>query len=231
MGAGVIRETDDNLRNLLQELKLETGSFQSDYHYPHMEYYKNNKPNSNDLLPLFQKMTKKIRETYNKNKNDIKNLSFKNFLELYFDSDIVDKFINNSIYLDYLDSSVHAVIYEYPLDEILLTEKHKYYYIKDGGWRVLINKFKEYIKNIKLECELVKVIYDINSFRCYCKNGLIINCKKLIFTADISIKNIEFINIEPKILQHIDGINFMRCYTWHEKMRLKYNYKITSILV
>jgi hypothetical protein len=61
-------------------------------------------------------------------------------------------------------------------------------------------------------------------------NGTKIYCKKLIFTADISIKNIQFININPEILNHIDSINFIRVYSYHQNVNFNYNIKTTSIL-
>jgi len=232
LGAGVIRDHDTNIRKLLQELNIPTKSFQSSFHFSYLDFYKNSIPNGNDLLPLFNKMTKQIKQTYENNKHNIKNISFRNFLELYFDSNFVDKYINTSIYHDYLDASVEKTIQEYPLDEILHTKNHTYYYIPDGGWRVLRNKLLEYIHKdkIKLDHELVKVIYNGKQFECHFQNNTIIYCKKLIFTADLSIKNIEFININPTILNSIGSVNFIRSYTFHDTIGLSHNYKSNSIL-
>jgi hypothetical protein len=232
MGAGVIRSHDKHLLNLLNELQLELNSFTSTYHFPHLEYYKNNKPNGNELLPLFHNMTKEIQTKYLQNKNNINHLSFQNFINLYFPNDFAQKFMDNALHLDWLDANVKTTIEEYPLNEILLTKNETYYSIKNGGWRVLINKLLEYINkdNIKLQTELVKVIKHNDKFECIMSNGTKIYCKKLIFTADISIKNIQFININPEILNHIDSINFIRVYSYHQNVNFNYNIKTTSIL-
>ncbi len=232
MGAGVIRDHDTNLHNLLKELKLDVGDFISKYHFPHLEYYKNNKPNGTDLIPLFNKMNKEIENKYLENKNNLNDLSFQNFINLYFPNEFSQKFMDNALHLDWLDANVKTTIEEYPLDEILLTKNNKYYYIQNGGWRVLKNKLLEFINNehIKINHELIKVIKHNDKFECIMKNGNKIYCKKLIFTADISIKNIEFIGINPNILKHIDSVNFIRVYSYHDKINFDYNIKTTSIL-
>ena len=232
MGAGVIRDSDINLISLLNELNLKIDSFTSEYHFPHFEFYKKDKPNGTSLIPFFNKMIQEIKEKYIENKENINNLSFQNFINLYFSNDFSQKFMDNALHLDWLNASVEKTIEEYPLNEILLTKNNKYYFIKNGGWQNLINKLLNYIdkNNIKLNTELIRVIKNNDNFTCIMKNGDEYNCKKLIFTADISIKNIEFININPDILQHIDSINFIRVYSYHDSIKLKYNIKTTSIL-
>lgn len=232
MGAGIIRDTDTNLLNLIKELGLETNRYPSKFHFTNLEFYNNDKPNCDQLKYIFKRMYEDVRKKYNKVKSEVNDISFHNFLSLYFDNNFVQKFIDSSLHLDYLDANVHTTINEYPLNEILYIEDNYISSIKNGSWRVLINKLLQFIKkdNIKLNTELVKVIKQNNKFKCIMKNNTEILCNKLIFTADISIKNIEFIGITPHILNHIDSIQFIRTYSYHNNVNLNYSIKTTSIL-
>jgi hypothetical protein len=232
MGAGIIRPTDTNLLNLIKELNLEVKFYPSKFHFTNLEFYNNDTPNCDQLKCIFKRMCEDVRKKYNEVKDEVNDISFTNFLSLYFDNNFVQKFIDCSLHTDYLDANVHTTINEYPLNEILYTEDNLIASIPNGGWRVFKNKLLEFINkdNIKLNTELIKVIKNNNSFDCFMKNGEHIKCKKLIFTADISIKNIEFINIKPEILNHIDSMQFIRTYSYHNKVNLQYSIKTTSIL-
>jgi hypothetical protein len=232
MGAGVIGNDNEHLLKLLNELKLETFDTESSFHYPHLEYYKSSKPNGNDLMPLFKKMLDEFKFKYDKLEN--KNIKVKDFLYLNFDSNYVRSFINNSDFLDYLEADLEKTRNEYPIHDLLNIETQKYKFLK-GSWRVLVDKLVDLIDNnsIHLNTELVEVNKKNNYYECIIvKNNkrYKIDTKKIIFCADISIKNIKFNNIDMSILNHINSMPFLRVYTYHNDIKLKYIVKTNSIL-
>jgi phytoene dehydrogenase-like protein len=232
MGAGVIGFDNDHLLKLLNELKIETIDVDSPFHYPQMEFYKSNKPNGNDLIPLFKKMLELFQNEYNKLEN--KHMKVKDFLYLHFDSNYVQKFIDNSSFMDYLEADLQKTVKDYPFADLLDIVPQKFKFIK-GSWKVLVDKLVNKIGNdrIHTECELIEVTKKDNYYKSIIKTNnktFEVSSKKIIFCADISIKNIKFNGFDMNILNHISSMPFMRVYTYHNIMNLDYAIKTNSIL-
>jgi hypothetical protein len=232
MGAGVIGFDNDHLLRLLEELNIKTFDIESPFHYPEMEYYKPNKPNGIDLIPLFKKMLDIFKEKYNNLEN--KNIKVKDFLYLNFDTNYVQKFIENSDFMDYLEADLEKTFFEYPFTDLLDIKLQKYKFI-EGSWQVLIDILADKInrKKIHTRTELVEINKKNNYYECIIKKDIFkykIETTKIIFCADISIKNIKLNGFTIDILNYIGSMEFMRVYTYHNKMNLSYIIKTKSIL-
>ncbi len=203
LGAGIVRKSDIYLLKLLNNLNLKYNSFQS-----HMEGGINEQEK--------KEMNNKIREMYNLKFEEIRqhNLNFLNFLKQYFEADFVKKFIKYSEYTDYQEADVQKTIEEYPLDEILLSDKSRTRYSLKGNWIRLINRLLQEIEKKTLgdvRICLNQNVYEISSHNTSKVEGIeqiefeiksrgrqddvkVCHCREIYICADLSIKNVALVN-------------------------------------
>jgi hypothetical protein len=97
-------------------------------------------------------------------------------------------------------------IKNYPLEDLLTATEERFIFI-EGGWKVLVDKLYDKVKDkVYLNIELFRVDRVDNFYKCYIRNNnkeYIVETKNLIFCGDLSIKNIQFNNIDMNILNSI----------------------------
>lgn len=197
LGAGVILPYHTNLLNLVKELNLELIEIKS-------------KPNKidNTIIP-------QIKKIYYDNLNELNNLnlSFIQFINLYFEPTVIHKIIEYSDYNDYFDENLHKVVNNYPLDDILIKEKQMY--VLKNGWKDLIDKLNN--KYIQLN-ESVIEINKSKSFNVITNKNKYI-CKKIVVAGDLSCANIKWnISIDiNNLYKNIGSVPFYRIYTYHKE--------------
>lgn len=226
LGAGVIRPSQVNVLNLLKILGIEVKEMTTT-------------PIIQGVDINIDESIKKIKDVYDKNRNEIDKLylNFFQFLNLYFDPEFVRKIVLASEFNDYLEADVHDTIYEYPLDDILVCKKKNYYI--EGGWIKLVERLVEIIGReiIELNTEVkeirkIKDGYELVIFDKIKMIKSIMKCKYLVVAGDISIKNIKW-NVPLEYidtLNYIGSIPFMRVYTYHDKYKLNNMIKTSSFL-
>jgi len=162
----------------------------------------------------------KIKNTYELNKNEIDNNDyyFLEFLYIYFDNDFVNLFMQLTEYTDWKYASVNSVIEQYPINELIV--KTGKIHILKGGWNTLRDKLLEKVKNIQLNTEIIKIIKNNDTFIITDKNNKIYNCKRIVISGDITVKNIIFENIIgiEKFLSQFGSVSFLRIYTYHDNI-------------
>lgn len=212
MGAGVIRPDQTHIINLIKKLNLETVSFQSSYEHE-------DKFGFEDLV---KKYTQQIKDTYERNKEEIKNkkFNFYQFLINYFDKDFVDLFIKYSEYNDYLDADVEKTIMFYPLQDILI-HPHNHIAIK-GGWTVLLDALKTDIQ-INLNQKVLKI--ENNNIITIQTDKSNYTCSKLFVCGDYDVNKIEYVNTNIEQIKNIHPVEFLRIYAYIPNHNIKQNIK------
>lgn len=233
LGSGIIEKDNIHLLKLLEKLNIKTNKFRNKYHYPHMEKYTKSIPNEPELFERHKNMLTLIQSTFEEHKEEIKkcNLTFKQFLKIYFDKKFVTIFLSNTYYTDFLDADVETTMNEYPLTSLLAESFEDYLYI-EGGNKVLVDVLYEKIKDkVKLSSCVTKIIKKENYYIVIVNNKDYYKTNKLLFCGDLAIKYIETENFSlGSVLDHIGSVEFARCYTYHDTINFNYNLKTTSLL-
>lgn len=212
LGGAVIEDSNPHVLNLVKELGLKLNEGRTTYYHEYKEL------NNQEI----EQILKNIKDTFIKNKNEIKEkkLTFKQFLHIYFDDKFVQLIDNVSDYTDFYNDDVESVIFDYPLDDLIVKNTHTYRI--DGGYSVLVNKLLEKINknNIILNKKIISVIKN-NNIIITCEDHTIYETKKLILCGDISINQIKYEGFGRKInniLDYIGSNPFMRVYSYHDKI-------------
>lgn len=203
LGAGIIEENNVELISLCKDLNLELIDV-SGPTYMH---------NAIKVDPIEQiAMIKKITKVYHSNESSIKNMTCKEFFDLYFSAEFIKKFKDIVLFNDFWNADVHQTIKYYPLDEFITKDVHSYSI--NGGWYALVEKFKTILgSDIKLNEEVVE-INGIDKYICTTKNKYAYN--KLFLCTDISITKAKLIlpDIISNIINHIGSVPFLRLYIY-----------------
>ena len=205
LGAGVIRDHDIQLQKLCTDLGLE------------MIKAEQNVQNHIDLNVSLQEMLdalEKIDFIYKKVSSNLVKVSFREFLEIYFSTDFVQRFKNFNAYNDFWDADVHQTINTYPLSEIIYRPSI-IYKIKEQ-WRGLIDALLKSIDSQNLHLnEYVKKI-DWGS-RTVQTNVTVYQTDRLFICTDKCITFSELI-LPPEIMKTLNiigSVKFLRMYTYH----------------
>lgn len=203
---------------LLSELKLEyyiinTKSNRFNYEYNQKEF-------NNIILKI-------------KKYENIKNKNMKQIISeiLNYNQKKINFFINNCNYTDYLKANAELSIKYYPIDNFLDEEKQNYI-IKGESFNYIIEELYKYSKQyIKLNCLIIKIIKKNNLWYIINNNNNIYITHHIISTIDI--KALDNINIKGVNInyfkEHIGTNNFLKIYTFHDKIELKNNLIIPHI--
>lgn len=201
LGAGILKNENNNLLKLLDELNIKYGKSKSNFNYL---FNNNNEEWFNNILHMLKK------------KSDIS--EDKTFLELLYDNlsfDEIDLFIKHLEYTDFLMASHKLTFKYYPYNDILSIPYELIYLY--NGWKEVINKLNINNNKIKLNTKVNEVEFNNNHYIIK-TNNKVYKAKKIIFCADINIKKINFINCElPDIINNISSTSFIRVYTYHDK--------------
>ena len=141
---------------LLKKLKIPTHKFTSSV---------------TSLLPNkfnMKEAVAKIKLIYNKNKNNVTNLSMKEFLINFFGKDFAKEFIANCEYHDFLESDVSYFIKYYKIDDMI----HMNDTIYGLKWQDLVDRLVHYKKIKDFFCK-VGVKIKIKDFH-FCPFRLIV---------------------------------------------------------
>ena len=196
-GAGIGRKKKDKLLyQLLQELNIDINEFESTHDYSSILTNKCN------VQHIFNLLKKKYNE-----KNKTK--TFKEYAIKILGTKIYNQFVICSGYSDYENANVYDTLYNYGFDD-----NYKNYIGFSFSWNLLIKKLVEKIniKNIKTNCNIVKIIKNnqnifslLSQNHIYKTNNIIIattisTIKKLLPTYNIynNIKTNSFLRIYAK---------------------------------
>lgn len=200
LGAGIGRNKDKYLKQLLTDLGINYQVFQSK-----VSYFKNdiNFSKNKDIVNILQKNY--IHSIH-------KNLDFKTYATNILGSKIYQNFIQAQGYYDFENTNTHYVLNHYGL-------RHNFgndsiFYIP---WQVLLTKLAEknnIQQNIKLKSHVVNIINDNNIYRkVLLKNGTVYTGKNIVCATNILFLQSIFKNI----YQNIFGQSFMRIYIKTDK--------------
>jgi hypothetical protein len=220
LGAGFFLERHNTLKNLLKELDIEYNTTASNTEFLGL---------NGNLKIIYQEINNNILKYYNK---DIPNITFLEFINIYFDKEIIDLIKKYNDYDEFWNMNIHTVINKYNISEII-TEKIKNICFIKGGWQVLINKLKYILeKNISLNTEIIKIIKNENKYTIMSKNKKY-ETTNLIICGDYTCKNIEMIGIDElfiNILTNIIPQSSLRIYAKHEKYQISHSLRSENIL-
>lgn len=215
LGAGVIRDTDKHLLQLVKKLKLKYFTFESEYLYN---------------IPNFDK------NWYNKHVKELKiieNQSMKETLQKHFkyDTKKVNLFIQSYNYTDYLKADTNKTLTHYPRNEFYI--KKKTYHMLEEGFYTIIKELAKYSK-IKKNTTVESILLDNNGQWIVTTNNGIYHAKHVICAIDlIGLKNIKFdksITCVKYMKNYIRGNNFIRIYTYHDEMSIPNSILTNTIL-
>jgi len=206
LGAGVIRDSDKNVLDLVHELELPYRTFDSTYQYNIPGY---NKKWFNTVLDTLKVSSK---------------LSMKKVL-----GDNFTRFSKYCNYTDFFREDSSITKKNYPFDDI----KHstKTFHSLQGGYCKLTEKLAKYSSSLsvlKTSCKVSKIIYKNGEYIVVCvytSNGKYkeYKCKHVIVTTTITaLRQIEFeipdLQIVNLALRYIRPNRFLRMYTYHDEV-------------
>jgi hypothetical protein len=194
----------------------------------HLTDLKGDMPNNKYYYKDFEIIFKLLKKKYLKYETEIKrkNLTFKEFLELYFPYPVAKTILANSLYSTSFNSDPGLFIKNDFLYDCLRIKDSKMMFIKGQdvektGYDFLIDKLLNLIDktNIKLNTWVSEINYNNNLYECICKNKIFLT-KKIILATDIKSK-IKF-NLNNKILSQLNLIYnsigyepYIRIYSYH----------------
>ena len=197
LGGGIIKSTNDLTIKLANEFGLEIGESKSKYHLIDLETRTENlnKPNEDNFYESNKIITKYLKKTFEKNKEQInKNyLTWNEFLDLYLDLKTSTTIKSNLLYKLYSNANIESVL-KYEIDELLRTEDFGVLFIKQLGYTGLLNKLVEFVKesNIQTNNEVTQIIKTNNNiFKIITNDNKVYLTKKIILATE-SKTNIKF---------------------------------------
>ena len=225
LGGGVFQPSHNHILNLCKDFNLKTQEYMSIYHLTDL---KGDMPNNKNYYKDFKIIFKSLKKKYFKYETEIKkqNLTFKEFLELYFPYPVAKTILTNSLYSTNFNSDPGLFIKNDFLYGCLRIKDSKMMFIKGQdvektGYDFLIDFILKIIdkSNIKLNTWVNEINYNDNLYECICKNKIFLT-KKLILATDIKSK-IKF-NLNNEILSQLNLIYnsigyepYIRIYSYH----------------
>lgn len=227
LGGGIIKSTNDLTIKLINELGLMVGESISKYHLIDLETCTENinKPNEDNFHESNKIITKYLKKTFLKNKEQIKKnkLTWNEFLDLYLDLKTSTTIKSNLLYKSYSNADIESVL-KYEIGELLRTDNFGVLFIKQLGYTGLLDKLVEFVNktNIKTNNEITHVTKINNIFKIITSENKIYMGKKIILATE-SKTNIKFelgnqnnINLN-NLYAMASGSTYIRVYSYHKE--------------
>jgi len=227
LGGGVFLPSHTFIIDLCRTLGLGTQEYTSIYHLTDL---KGKAPNNPLYYKDFEIIYKSLRKKYFKYEDEIKkqNLTFKEFLEIYFPYSVTTTLLSNSLYSTNFNSDPGLFLENEFLYDCLRTQDDKMMFIKGedktkSGYDYLIDKIVLDIgkSNIKLNVKITEINNKDGVFQCIANNEIFLT-KKIILATDIK-SGIKF-NLNQDILSPLNHIYnligyepYIRIYSWHKE--------------
>lgn len=210
LGAGIFTSEHIHLIKLLETLNIEINTFNSNFECKQIEDISLYNENVKNLCELFLKVIKE---------NDIvirsENITFRQFINIYFDKDIHEFCDNYLFFHDIYERNLYELLPMITNNSIFYSNKnYTSHSIKNGGWQLLVDKLHLLIKD-NVDIRLENKIYQIE----YQSNHYIVNDNRfdiVYVCGDIDVRNIKFKNIDVSFLNVISSIPLLRIYCYNE---------------
>ena len=225
LGGGVFLPNHEYVIDLCREFGLKTQNYTAVYHLTDL----NGKiPNNPLYYRDFDIIYKSLRKKYFKYENDIKkkNLTFREFLEIYFPYDATFTILNNALYHTYLNADPGLFLDNEFLYDYFRVEDTKMMFIKNidnskSGYDFLMEQLLNHVNksNIKLNSSVTQINYNDNLYECICGNTSFYT-KKIILATDIksgihfNFSNDMLLSINH-IFNSIGHVPYIRIYSYH----------------
>jgi len=221
LGAGVIKDYQTNVLDLLKKLNLKYNKVRTNY---------------NKLIPNYNK------EEYNhildkiKNTKNTTNQCMKETIKkvLKNDNKKINLFINSYNYTDYLKADTNLTIKYYPINDFY-DSKSKIHIIEGGNHKIIEALITYSNKKIKLNTGVTSIEKSDNIWIVTDEHNNTYQTKHVISTVDIkALKKIKIKGLENKdninyFKKMIGSNNFLRMYTYHDKIELNNSIVIPHI--
>lgn len=216
LGAGILRMNDLDGQALCKELNILFEKKDTSYTYH---------PSIHVEQTEIDRFINQIFDTYHKHKNELINISFESFVNIYFSAEFVAKLRRIVSYNDFWYADVHDTIANYPLKEILPNNNVPFYSIK-GGWASVLEGVLNLI-NDKTKLHTSEEVTEINWVnRIITTSKHLYKTNRLFICTNIDINKIK-LNIPSELLNtfnQIGSIPFVRFYAYYPT---KHNVKNT----
>lgn len=226
LGGGVFLSNHEYVIDICRDFGLKTQEYTAIYHLTDL---KGKIPNSPLYYKDFDIVYKSLRKKYFKYEKDIKknNLTFKEFLEIYFSYDVTSTILNNSLYSTHLNADPGLFLDNEILYDCFRIEDTKMMFIKKiddskTGYDFLMEQLLNRIdkSNIKINSPVTQINYNNNLYECV-SNNVTFFTHKIILATDI--KSGILFNFTNDILSPINHIfnsigyqPFIRIYSFHK---------------
>lgn len=221
LGAGVIKDYQTNVLNLLKKLNLKYNTV----------YTKHNKLIPNYNREEYNHILDKIKNTKNTTDQSMKDTIKK---VLKNDNKKINLFINSFNYTDYLKADTNLTIKYYPINDFY-DSKSKLYIIEGGNHKIIEALIPYSNKKIKLNSGITSIEKYNNIWIVTDEHNNTYQTKNVISTVDIkALKKIKIKGLENKeninyLKKMIGANNFLRMYTYHDKIELNNSIVIPHI--
>lgn len=227
LGGGVFLPSHSYVMDLCRQFGISTTKYTSVYHLTDLN---GSIPNNPLYYKDFEIIYKSLIKKYYKHKEEIKkqNLTFTQFLQLYFPYSVYETIINNSLYSTNFNADPGLFLENEFLFDCLKIKDSEICYINEKndtytGYDFIINKIIEQIgiDNVKLNSVVTEIKSNNDLYEIILNKDIILT-KKIIFATDIN-SNIK-INLSNQIkclFKNIyDSIGYepyIRIYSYHAK--------------
>jgi len=224
LGGAVFLPNHEYVIDLCRIFGLKIQDYTTTYHLTEL----NGKiPNNSLYYKDFDTIYKSLRKKYFKHEDIIKknNLTFKEFLEIYFPYEASSTILSNSLYCSHFSSDPGLFLDNDFLYDCLRVEDTKMMFIaKDNsksGYDFLMEKLLDQINksNIKLSSSVTQINYSNGLYECICDNAIFLT-KKIILATDIK-SGINF-NLDNDVLLPLNSVfnsvgyePYIRIYSFH----------------
>lgn len=221
LGAGIIKDSQNNVLDLLIKLQLKYITVYKDHNKLIPNY---NKEEYNNILD-------KIKNTKNRHDQSMKETIKK---VLKNDNKKINLFINSYNYTDYLKADTNLTIKYYPINDFY-DSKSKIHIIEGGNHKIIEALIPYSNKKIKLNSGIISIEKNDNIWIVTDEHNNTYQTKHVISTVDIkALKKIKIRGLENKdninYFKKMIGVNnFLRMYTYHDKIELNNSVVIPHI--
>lgn len=195
LGASMIRLTDNNIIRLCQELNLDLKKVEATLMSKESDFI-------NDMIEkIINKFDPSVISA---------NTTVMEFLQRNFTSEEVQKYIDNSIYRDYLQSNIHEYLFHYPITDHL--QEPLSGFVVKGGYSRLIDALYNAIKD-KVQIHLNTPILRVSAHHVFDGNMNRKRYRQLYWTITEQNKHLigQVIN-NPTMMNNIYGVPFLKMY-------------------
>jgi hypothetical protein len=226
LGGGVFLPEHEYVIDLCRIFGIETEKYKSVYHLTDLE---GKEPNNPLYYKDFDVVYKSLRKKYFKYETEIKknNLTFKQFLEIYFPFEVTQTILTNSLYSSYFNADPGIFLDNDFLYDCFRIKDTKMLYIKGkddskNGYDFLIEQLILQIdtSNIKINSPVTQITYKNNLYECISNNTSFFT-KKIVLATDIK-SEIKF-DLPNEILLPVNHIfnsvgyePYIRIYSFHK---------------